>query len=415
MRPPDSLVSHSAVLASLAGERELRAAIEASRNTLGEFFDALKQKGPRQVDFFVTVMQARDRSLAPLGVAADEVVGDLILGRTVLNALEAVPSTPAACRIDHVIDWRYNDTFECEGRRLFRAALARLAPHCASTLLERQPFVLEWYDRDAMKRPIVFDRLFRDLFRDVANLRYSSVACKLTQDKSLMLKKGYVPSPSGALRCRLKQMTVPHQAAAYADRRMMELLRSLGVFDVDPNRMNLLRSAAAHRNRATAEWLLDNGFDANVVDEHGASALDFAVANDDAAMVELLLARGADCSRMNRNRRTVLFRARSATVAKRLLDAGASPNATDEDGKSCIQYHLEDGKLEVVEVLRRYGAAWDPRWRLGPTEEEIREAGRETLRAYWRQQSEGSSDFEDSLVLDYGCILPMRQIPMASS
>jgi uncharacterized protein len=86
-------------------------------------------------------------------------------------------------------------------------------------------------------------------------------------------------------------------------------------------RVTPLNSAAAVRHREVAEVLLDHGADLEAC-EHGFTPLHSAAHNGDLALVEMLLARGADAAR------------RTA------------------DGRTALDLALEAGHAEVVERLR---------------------------------------------------------------
>lgn len=84
------------------------------------------------------------------------------------------------------------------------------------------------------------------------------------------------------------------------------------------------------RKPEMVRWLLGMGFDHRATDEFGSTTLIEAVEVDDLSIVELLIVAGADVE-IDHNG-TALSRARSRSVATRLLDAGADPATLTHEG-----------------------------------------------------------------------------------
>lgn len=84
--------------------------------------------------------------------------------------------------------------------------------------------------------------------------------------------------------------------------------------------------------------------------------LHVAVQAGEAALVEELLKAGADPNRKNDLGVTPIFLARSATIAKALLAAGANAVALDESGGQAIHGAAGTGQAEVVRLLVKAGA-----------------------------------------------------------
>jgi ankyrin repeat protein len=111
---------------------------------------------------------------------------------------------------------------------------------------------------------------------------------------------------------------------------MMELLvqQGLSVTTVNKAGKTLLMAAAAGGHKPAAECLLQRGVAVDVVDHFGCNALHHVClgSSDDAAVVELLLASGADVHKCSEYHQTPLFVAASrgrVECARSLLAAGA--------------------------------------------------------------------------------------------
>jgi ankyrin repeat protein len=159
--------------------------------------------------------------------------------------------------------------------------------------------------------------------------------------------------------------------------------------------------------------MLELGFNVEVTDEHYGTPLKYAVTWDHKDVVELLLEHGADCNRRDNGKQTPLFHVASVAVAKLLLDSGARVDLVDDQGRTCVEYHLEYGREDIVDLLVKHGAKRDPRWELGLNEAQTMERGREVLHEYFRTEvPERLKEYELSLEVDYGSVLPVRGIPI---
>ena len=103
----------------------------------------------------------------------------------------------------------------------------------------------------------------------------------------------------------------------------------------------------------------------NLEDDRGVTALHAAVIGNQPAIVELLLARGADVHQRSANGRTALHNAcaRSSPAAvELLLDAGSDLNcsapADDADGTSLtpLDFALDWNRVDIADLLRARGA-----------------------------------------------------------
>lgn len=408
---PNEFVSHAAVKIVWDRDEDLCTAIDESRRSFTEFKKAFDRRGIRQTDFVVTVMRRDGLKLIPTGILVDQ-LGETIEGREIPNALLPKPAARVACRFEHLIDWRYTDTFELEGGRLYRALFHRQSPTVKRTIGNHHVFLLDW-DKSATR-----DAELRELMRDVANLRHAQVERKLRADKTLQTREALVAVPGfegGDLRAKLFPMTVSEWAAQFGDARMLELLRSLGLVHEGKGCNPLTSGSVTRGNTDAVRYVLELGFDPEVTDDIGGFPLKYAVAWDRGEVVKLLLKHGADCNRRDNSQRTPIFHARSVPVAQDLLAAGARLDLVDEVGKTCVQAQLEHGRADIVNLMVNHGARRDARWKLGLNEAQTKEKGQQEIRKSLRETDpQALADFEFGQSIDYGCVLPIRDLPLTA-
>jgi ankyrin repeat protein len=144
----------------------------------------------------------------------------------------------------------------------------------------------------------------------------------------------------------------------------MELLvqRGLSVTAVCGDDWTLLMRAAQRGNRAAAEWLLQQGVAVDTANKIGATALHIACSSDNCdavAMVELLIANGADLHKQLEIGRTPLdiavLRANIECVQV-LIAAGADVNRADNDGASSLHVAVGKNNSAAVQLLLEHGA-----------------------------------------------------------
>jgi serine/threonine-protein phosphatase 6 regulatory ankyrin repeat subunit B len=111
--------------------------------------------------------------------------------------------------------------------------------------------------------------------------------------------------------------------------------------------------------------LLDGGYDVNLKDSDGNHSLHYAVELGDAAIVELLIAKGAGIELKNKSAQTPLVlaarMAAPAAVFDALLKAGASVAATDRQDRTALHFAASRGDPAVVARLIEAGAAVNAR------------------------------------------------------
>ncbi|KAJ6481852.1 ankyrin repeat-containing domain protein [Mycena sanguinolenta] len=101
-------------------------------------------------------------------------------------------------------------------------------------------------------------------------------------------------------------------------------------------------------NIAICEYLLSEGVDVNTRARNSSTSLACATASDSLAMMQVLLAAGADPNLGRIDGVVPLFRAGNIPAAQALLNAGASIYATDNTGRNALTYRA----LDCAEVLR---------------------------------------------------------------
>jgi len=132
----------------------------------------------------------------------------------------------------------------------------------------------------------------------------------------------------------------------------------IGVGCSDPS--SSLRRAASRGDKSKVQELIASGVDLEGRDEYGNTALHLAVLGNHVNVVKVLLAAAVDVGSKDKNGWTPLHRARTATVARLLLKAGADPNARDSVYGSTPLARLvstNDGRLVLKEPLSRIDAA----------------------------------------------------------
>jgi len=120
-----------------------------------------------------------------------------------------------------------------------------------------------------------------------------------------------------------------------------------------------LMEASLRGNSDVAELLLAKGADINAKDDHGFTALMWAVVGGHFHAVKLLLDKGADINAKNNNGQTALMHAAlggEVDAVKLLLDKGADINAKDKDGDTSLMLIPSKAHHEVVELLKAHGA-----------------------------------------------------------
>jgi ankyrin repeat protein len=132
-----------------------------------------------------------------------------------------------------------------------------------------------------------------------------------------------------------------------------------------------LADAVERRDQAAIRTLLQQtGVDVNAPQVDGTTALHWAVYNDDAETVALLLKAKANVKAVNRYGVPPLALActnGNAAIVKLLLEAGADANTTTSGGETALMLAARSGSVDAVKALLARGAEHDARERHGQT------------------------------------------------
>jgi ankyrin repeat protein len=112
--------------------------------------------------------------------------------------------------------------------------------------------------------------------------------------------------------------------------------------------------AAMKRDQAAVRTLLSQKADVNAPQADGATALQWAVYNNDPALADLLIAGGANVKAANRDGATPLFLAcesGNAEIIGKLLKAGADANEIGAVGDTPLMMASRTGNVSAVKVL----------------------------------------------------------------
>ncbi|MCU1261501.1 MAG: ankyrin-related protein [Bryobacterales bacterium] len=125
-----------------------------------------------------------------------------------------------------------------------------------------------------------------------------------------------------------------------------------------------LAEAAKARNKAAIRTLLAKHVDVNAPQADGATALHWAVNQDDTETVEMLLRAGANAKAVNRYGVTPLSLActnGNGEIVQALLKAGADPNTSLPGGETVLMTAARTGKVAAIAPLLARGAVVDAR------------------------------------------------------
>jgi ankyrin repeat protein len=138
--------------------------------------------------------------------------------------------------------------------------------------------------------------------------------------------------------------------------------RGLSVHAVDSSGCTLLIMATGGGHKAAAEWLLQQGVAVNAADNYGKSSLHCASGDcnsDDAAMVELLLASGADVHKCTPAQYSALDAAAdigNVQCARALIAAGIDVNHFNSLNMTSLHMAILEQHSAVAQLLLEHGA-----------------------------------------------------------
>jgi uncharacterized protein len=154
-----------------------------------------------------------------------------------------------------------------------------------------------------------------------------------------------------------------YKAAREGHVSIMELLlqRGCSITAVSSTGITALMIAAGRGHIAAAEWLLQRDAAVDAVTHDGCTVLHCASmgSTDNAAMIELLLANGADVHKRTEHDRTALDVAASegnVKCAKALIAAGIDVNDTSTTGHTSLHIAVVSEHSAVVQLLLDHGA-----------------------------------------------------------
>lgn len=98
------------------------------------------------------------------------------------------------------------------------------------------------------------------------------------------------------------------------------------------------------------EILLNNGFDINMQNDIGDTLLINASMNNNLKMVKYLISKEADLNIQNKSKSTALHFA-NYSIAKALLEAGADSSIRDVEGKTLLDYAIEENNTKIVKLF----------------------------------------------------------------
>ncbi|VUC28740.1 unnamed protein product [Clonostachys rosea] len=154
-------------------------------------------------------------------------------------------------------------------------------------------------------------------------------------------------------------------AAFYGHSQIVDRLLAVGVevnfqrnFSTYPDGYTALHAAVRGGQQHITDNLLEAGANPELLDVEGKTALQTAAEKGVEGTVNSLLARGADVNATGRNEPALAsaVRAGHQDIVKRLLRAGAEPNAFDHHGLPFLSLAAEGGFKEIVTMLLAAGA-----------------------------------------------------------
>lgn len=111
-------------------------------------------------------------------------------------------------------------------------------------------------------------------------------------------------------------------------------------------------------NKEMIGWLLDNGADANLLDDYKANALGYAATIGDINIVKRMIALTKGINDPDTEGATTLMWALysehdNPDIIQALLDAGANPTLKDKKGQSTLDWALKKGNTASAELIKR--------------------------------------------------------------
>ncbi|XP_058699354.1 CARD- and ANK-domain containing inflammasome adapter protein-like [Poecile atricapillus] len=155
--------------------------------------------------------------------------------------------------------------------------------------------------------------------------------------------------------------TLLHVAAAHGHLSIMEYLLSRGARTgvKDGKGRTALHRAAEKGHGGAVQVLLRGGASMHAVDMEGKTPLHWAAENNHSHILKMLLKEEARSCRNQHNFLHMAALRDETTLAKMLLEAGASTEGKDERGQSALNYAVSQGSENTAKVLLEAGATVD--------------------------------------------------------
>ena len=157
-----------------------------------------------------------------------------------------------------------------------------------------------------------------------------------------------------------------HWAASYNRIPIVELLSDQKGFDIDAQDgagwTALMMAASLKDGDALVDMLLAKGADPNEKTNNGQTALHFSASKSNLDTARKLLAHKASARVKDKRGQLALHRAAAignVPIVKLLLDSKSPVNATDIDGSSALHHAIAEGHGDTALVLLKAGADAD--------------------------------------------------------
>ena len=136
------------------------------------------------------------------------------------------------------------------------------------------------------------------------------------------------------------------------------LIEAGGTFDLKDEELNDLLGAAVDNPNATQaiKILLNAGANPDAKDQDGTSIVMLAAKSGRADAVKLLIDHGADLNAVDNDGWTALMRADNVETVRVLIDAGADMSVKNKAGKTALAVAIENDQDEIVKLLKSRGA-----------------------------------------------------------
>lgn len=123
----------------------------------------------------------------------------------------------------------------------------------------------------------------------------------------------------------------------------------------DGNGFSAMHYAEKGHNIGTTQYLIDNGFNVNVMNNLGKTPIVHAIKHGDIGMVDYLIDHGANINTVDIKNRTLLHHAikyGQFDIVKYLVDKGININALDDSNLSAFNYAANSNNKQIIEYLQ---------------------------------------------------------------